>query len=405
MIDFMNSREGGKKIKKSWIQKIIRLIFFIGLVFILSGISLIIFDRYLFPYLATVKWAGKYKFFRKATEDVIVVNKTEEVTVFEDQMISRYSNKSVSSVVEILSFKGESKNLEKMRDMSLVKYGSGLVITADGLILTHKDAILGEQSKYRIFIQKDKFFDARLVVVDSFTDLVLLKIDGAPDLPVASFIAPEDMKVGAKAVVIGRSGNNFQIIYKSGLVSQYDSNFSLTGALPFSEKLQGVYIADFNMNREEDKKAVGGAVTDYNGNVIGILGVRKIADQKKYFIIPSDCVQELINQYLSIGSVKRGALGVYYISLSSESAALFDGSDRGALIYSLSGQQGLAVIAGSAAEKAGIKIMDVIISVNEEEVNLENNLARLISKYKPGETISLKIIRDGKEIEMKAVLE
>lgn len=401
----MDNKVGKKRIRKNWVRKIVRLVFFVVLVFILSGASLIVVDRYLFPYLATVKWAGKYEFFKRATEDVVVVNKTEQVTVSEDQTISSYSNESASSVVEILSLKGESKNPGKMKDASFVKYGSGLVITADGLVLTYKDAVLDGQAKYRVFVQKDKSFDARLVAVDSFTNLVLLKIDGIENLPVSSFIAPEDMKTGMKAVAIGRSGNNFQLIYKSGLVSQYDSDFSLAGALPLSEKLQGVYVADFDMSEEGDERVVGGAVANYGGNVIGILGARKISDQKQYFIIPSDCIQELVNQYISTGSVRRGSFGTYYVSLSSESAALFGSLDRGAFVYSPSGQQGLAVMAGSAAEKAGVKIQDVIMAVNGEEVNSQNNLARLVSKYKPGEEVSLKIIRDGKEMEMKVVLQ
>ncbi|HBB36443.1 MAG: 2-alkenal reductase, 2-alkenal reductase [Candidatus Moranbacteria bacterium GW2011_GWC1_45_18] len=401
----MESKGEKNRIKKNWVRKIVRIVFFVMTIFILSGASLIIIDRYLFPYLATVKWIGKYDFFKKATENVVIVNKTEQVTVSEDQTISRYSNESASSVVEILSLRGESKNPGKTKDTSLAKYGSGLVITADGLILTYKDAVFENQAKYRVFVQTNKSFDARLVAVDNFTNLALLKIDGVENLPVASFIASEDIKTGMKAVAIGRSGNNFQLIYKSGLVSQYDSDFSLAGALPLSEKLQGVYVADFEMNEEGDERVVGGAVANYGGNVIGIMGVRNVSDRKQYFIIPSDCILELVNQYISIGSVKRGSLGAYYLPLSSESAALFGNLDRGAFVYSPSGQQGLAVIAGSSAEKAGLKIFDVIVSVNGEEVNSENNLARLVSKYKPGEEIKLKIIRDSKEVIIPVVLE
>lgn len=391
--------------RRNWVRRFARLIFFVMLVFFLSGASLVVIDRYLFPYLATVKWIGKYKFFKKATEDVVVVNKTEQITVSEDQTISRYSNKAASSVVEIISYKKDSKGLARLGNSNQVKYGSGLIVTADGLILTHKEAIFSEQADYRVFVAKDRQFEARLAAIDSFTNLAFLKIDGAPDLPVASFIAPEDMKVGAKAIAIGRNGSDFQAIFKSGLVSQYQSSFSLAGALSLSEKMQGVYIADFDMNEEGDEKTIGGAVADYNGNVIGILGVRKIADQKQYFIVPVNSVQELVNQYISTGAVKRGALGIYYLSLSAESASLSGGLDRGALVYSPSGQQGLAVLSGSAAEKAGIRIMNVILSVNGEEVNAENNLAYLVSKYKPGEEIELKIVRDGKEMDIRVVLE
>ena len=137
----MESKGEKNRIKKNWVRKIVRIVFFVMTIFILSGASLIIIDRYLFPYLATVKWIGKYDFFKKATENVVIVNKTEQVTVSEDQTISRYSNESASSVVEILSLRGESKNPGKTKDTSLAKYGSGLVITADGLILTYKDAV------------------------------------------------------------------------------------------------------------------------------------------------------------------------------------------------------------------------------------------------------------------------
>ena len=403
VLSLMKNKADERKIRRSWARRIIKIFFFAFFIFVVSGISLIIIDHYLFPYLASSKWLGKYEFFKKATENVVVVNKTEQVAVSEDQTISSYSNKSASSVAEILSFQ-EEKSSGKQKEAE-VKSGSGLIITADGLILTYKDALLEGQAKYRIFTQKDSFFEARLVMIDNFTNLALLKIDGVENLPVASFIAPEDMKTGMKAVAIGRSGRNFQPIYKFGIVSQYDTDFSLAGALPFSEKLQGVYLSDFNMNEEGDDRFIGGGVTSYSGDVIGILGRQKISDQRQYFIIPPDIIQEFVNQYLSSGSVKRGSLGVYYQSLSSESAAPFGRGDRGALIYSPSGQQGLAVLAGSAAEKAGLKINDIVLSVNGEEISPEKNLARLVSQCKPGEEISLKIVREGKEMEVKAVLQ
>jgi S1-C subfamily serine protease len=64
----------------------------------------------------------------------------------------------------------------------------------------------------------------------------------------------------------------------------------------------------------------------------------------------------------------------------------------------------LAVLAGSSADQAGIKVGDIILSVNGDEVNPDQNLAQLISEYKPGDMVSLKIVRDGKEIEVKVSL-
>jgi len=110
--------------------------------------------------------------------------------------------------------------------------------------------------------------------------------------------------------------------------------------------------------------------------------------------------------FLERGRLERGALGVYYVSLSRESAFARENKfDRGALVYSPSLQQGLAVISGSAGEKAGLKILDVILSVNGEEINPSQNLAYLISKYKPGDKIELRVIRDSKEMVFPVILE
>jgi len=99
-------------------------------------------------------------------------------------------------------------------------------------------------------------------------------------------------------------------------------------------------------------------------------------------------------------------LGVYYAPLSKETAYLAGNDfDRGALVFSPSGQQGLAVLSGSPADKAGIKIGDIVLSVNNQEVNPDQNLAFLISQYKPGDTASLKINRGGKDMEIKVVLQ
>jgi S1-C subfamily serine protease len=150
----------------------------------------------------------------------------------------------------------------------------------------------------------------------------------------------------------------------------------------------------------------GAAAVDYNGNIVGILGEKKEDSMSKAFVITANHLRYVVDQYLGKGKIERATLGVYYLSLSRETAYLAEnGFDRGALIYSPSAQQGLAVLSGSAAEKAGLKIMDIVLAVGGEEVNPDQNLAFLISKYKPGDTVSLKISRDGKEMEVKVVLQ
>lgn len=404
MSEYSNDNNSGKKAKKG--LKLVRFVFFVIFIFIVSGISLIIIDRYIFPYLATVKWIGEYKFFQKATENVVMVNKTEQVTVSEEQTISRYTNKSAASVVEIISQKKDAKNFSKAAlDESSYKIGSGLIVTADGLVITYKEAIIGDQAKYRVVTDSGSDYEGRLVAFDPFTNLAFIKLDGVENLSAASFIAPEDIKVGAKIIVVGKGGNNSQDVFKSGLISLLAQDYSVGGPIPSSEKLQGVFFSDIYLQEGGEKDLIGGIATDFNGDVIGILGAEKISDGKQYFIIPVNHIKYLVDKFIEQGSVARGKLGLYYLSLTKEMAYLGAGNDHGALVYSPSFQQGLAVISGSAAEKAGIKIMDVIMNVNGDEVNSGQNLALLVSKYKPGDEVNLKVLREGKEMEVKAVLQ
>jgi serine protease Do len=405
----MTERDGSEKKKKSRKSlKAIRFVFFVVLVFILSGASLVIINQYVVPYLATVKSLNKYKFFQRATDNVVVVNKTEQVTVSEDQSISHYSDKSMSSIVEIVSRRKTSVggDVTKISGKDQVKIGSGLVVTADGLIITYRDAIFEGQSQYQIIISEKETYEGRLVFADSFTNLAFIKVDGAENLPTASFISPEDIKPGSKIVVIGKNGDNAQIVYKSGLISQLAGDFSIGGPLASSEKLQGVFFADISFDNAGDENIGGATITDYNGDIVGILGYKKTDQTLQHFIITANHIDYLINQYLANGAVKRGSLGIYYLNLSKENAYLADGKhNQGALVFSPSGQQGLAVISGSAAEKAGIRVFDIILSVNDEEISSGQNLAFLISKYKPGDKINIKFVRNGQEMSVDATLE
>jgi serine protease Do len=397
----------GKKHNSRKSLRIIRFIFFVVLVFILSGASLVIINQYLIPRLSTAKWLNKYKFLQKATENVVVVNKTEQVTVSEEQNISRYSNKSATSVVEIISQKSANLASSKKSNQSAqTKFGSGLIATADGLVITYQEAVLSDSAKYQIITSDGTSYEGRLIFSDPFTNLVFLKIDGAENLSVASFIAPEDIKIGAKIITIGRSESNASVIYKSGLISQLAEGYSLAGPLATSEKLQGVFFTDMAFDNLGDENFVGSTVADYNGDIVGILGSQKIDQTRQYFIIPVNHIEHLIEEYLTNGAAKRGSLGVYYLNIDKENSIFTENKyDRGALVYSPSLQQGLAVISGSSADKVGLKISDVILSVNGEEINPGQNLAFLISKYKPGDSVDLKIVRDEKEMTVQAVLQ
>ncbi|MCX6766314.1 MAG: S1C family serine protease [Candidatus Moranbacteria bacterium] len=383
--------------------KLAKFVFFVVLIFVVSGISSIFSDKYIFPWLAAQEWFRKQAFLNKMMDNVTVINKTEQVTVSENQDISGYTQKSASSVVEIVVRQKGDKNVVSTSGQS----ASGVVVTSDGLVASYDNKFFGgKDAEYEAYFPDGKSYGAQVAAADSFSNIVLLKLTNAENLPVAEFIAPEDIKTGIKAAVVGRSGFNAEISLLLGITSEWAKSYSLSGPLASSEKLQGVLFADFAGAVSADSKALsGGAVVDQNGNMLGILGESKDDSGVKMFVVPVNHLQYVIDQYLGKGKIERATLGVYYVALSEENAYLARNNfDHGGLIYSPSGQQGLAVLAGSPADQAGIKVGDIILSVNGDEVNPDQNLAYLISGYKPGDTVSLKINRDGKEIEVQAAL-
>lgn len=389
--------------EKSKKSKATRLVFFVVLVFVISGISSVISDKFIFPWLATRDRFENRAFFKQAMDNVTVINKTEQVTVSENRDISGYIQKSASSVVEIVSKQKGSKNSVFADSQSV----SGIIVASDGLVASYGDKFFsGKDTEYEVFSQDGKSYGAKIAATDPFSNIVLLKLGGAENLPVAQFIAPEDIKTGMKMAVVGRSGFNAEISLRLGITSELAKLYSVSGPLASSEKLQGVLFADFSgLENAVDQFLTGGAAVDQNGNMVGILGEKKENAGEKFFVVPVNHLQHVIDEFLGKGKIDRASLGVYYTALSKETA-YFAGNnfDRGALVFSPSGQQGLAVIAGGAADKAGIKMGDIILSANGEEVNPDQNLAYLISKYHPEDTVNLKINRDGKEMEVKVVL-
>ena len=141
---------------------------------------------------------------------------------------------------------------------------------------------------------------------------------------------------------------------------------------------------------------MGGPVVQYNGEMLGIVGSLSIDNVTQTFILPSNAVRRSLEFVLSESGSKRPVFGAYYIPLT-QAYALQYGLNRteGALIYSPSGRTGLALISGKAAERSGLQANDVIISVNAEAVTLANPLSVLLSKFKPGDTVTLSVERAG----------
>lgn len=373
------------------IKKISKKAILIVFVVILGGLGGVLADRYAFPYLSTVSWFSKIDFLKKSIENVTVINRTEQVFVKEETSLSKITNQISSSVVNIIS----------IPERTMPQNGTGLIVTSDGLIMTYATAIIAENAKYKTLTFDGNSYDASLVGVDAYSNLAFLKIN-ASNLPAVAFGDSDNAQPGEKIVAIGNSLGSYNNIFSSGLLESFNPSFNLAGkTVSSSEKMEGVFETDLS----SENNFIGGPVVDYSGAVIGIVGAIQKDNEKAYFAIPSNKAQNVINRAIKNELGQNPYLGIYYVPILKTFALANNlGADKGALIYSPSGQQGLSIIAGSPAQKAGLQIKDTILAIENQQIDEKNALSDLLYHFKKGDLIELTIMRNGQEQKVKVRL-
>ena len=375
------------------------------LIILIGGLSGIVADRYFFPYLSTSSFFSKYKLLKKAGENVTVINKTEQIYVKEESSIDKLTNQVVPSVVNILSY--SDKNAQNSPEYI---NGTGEIMTSDGLIMTYATAIIPDYfskqnisidqlgRSFKVITNDGNTYDAKLLALDSWSNLAFLKID-ASNLPVISLSDSDEYSPGEKIIAIYNNDSEYQNKFAAGLLNSFSPTYNISGeALSKAEKLEGVFLTDFN----KEILSPGGLIMDYSGQVIGITGSTIKNGVVDYFQIPSNKIKTVLEKVIANNLDSNISLGAYYLPITKTISLVNNlSSGKGDLIYSASGQQGLAVIAYSNADKAGLKVNDIITKVDDEEVSLENSLSNILHKYKKGDKAEFTVSRNGKEMKIE----
>ncbi|MEX9789143.1 Do family serine endopeptidase [Providencia rettgeri] len=271
--------------------------------------------------------------------------------------------------------------------------GSGVIIDAQqGYILTNNHVIDGAD-KIQIQLNDGREIAVNLIGKDPQTDIALLKISNAKDiknLTAVSIADSDKLRVGDFAVAVGNPFGLGQTA-TSGIISALGrSGLNLEG-------LENFIQTDASINRGNS----GGALVNLNGELIGIntailapgggnIGIG--------FAIPSNMAKNLSEQLIKHGEVKRGILGIKGTEMNSDIAKAFNiDAQRGAFVSE--------VLPKSSAAKAGIKSGDVLVSVDGKRINSFAELRAKIGTSQIGKEITIGLIRSGKPMEVKVVLE
>lgn len=333
------------------------------------------------------------------------------------QSITAQNNKSVQSVVEeesvtinvvekvspsVVSIAVENRLLFDPvfglggRQEEESGIGTGFVVSSDGLILTNNHVVDSSRDEKFIAIIKDrdgveKKYEISEINKDPFSDLALVRVD-AKDLVPVELGDSSNLKVGQKVIAIGNALGEFQNTVTTGVVSALGRAINpvdpLTGV---AERLDDLIQTDAAINPGNS----GGPLVNSSGQVIGV-NTAVASAQNIGFAIKINVAKQLIEDFNAAGGkISRPLLGVRYTYITRD-LALLNEVVEGAYVRE--------VVSGSGAAEGGIKVGDIITTLDGQKLTDEDSVAKIIRGKKVGDSIKVRVFRDGQTLDLTVTL-
>jgi serine protease Do len=276
------------------------------------------------------------------------------------------------------------------RSEPVIGFGSGVIISPDGFIVTNNHVIKGAEN-ISVTLNDNREFDAQLVATDPSTDIALLKID-AKNLSFIPFGNSDEIKLGEWVLAVGNPYNLTSTV-TAGIISAKARNL---GILSGDYKIESFLQTDAALNPGNS----GGALVNIKGELIGITTAIMSPTggfSGNSFAVPSSIVKKVIEDLKSYGKVQRAILGITPIDVNAEVAKQ----------HNLSITEGVYVSDlrnSGAAKDAGIKEGDVIIKLGTFPTENTSRLQEELSKFSPKDKVAVTVLRDNKELTYNVVL-
>ena len=309
--------------------------------------------------------------------------------------VQEVTNKTKDSVVEI---KTESVSADAWMQQYVTEgAGSGVVMTADGYIMTNNHVIDGA-SKITVTTSEDKEYEAKLVGTDSITDIAVLKIS-AKNLTPATYGNSDQLAVGDMAVAIGNPLGELGGTVSAGIISALDRELAIDG------KTMTLLQTDASINPGNS----GGGLFNGDGQLIGIVVAKSSGSNVEGlgFAIPINKAADVAQQLMDKGYVSdQPSTGMSYAESSQgNGAAQFFGNSQDSQSQSSSAAVYIQEITGTNAKKAGFQSGDLVYAVDGTRITSFNTLSSIVTSHKVGDKLTYTIVRGNQTKEIKLTLE
>ncbi len=331
----------------------------------------------------------------KAVNNEIPVTKASYLPPL-DVDFTKAAEKSVNAVVHIKTVMGVKTQtyddfFGPFRDYfygypkqsAIIAFGSGVVISPDGYIVTNNHVVEGADEITVTFNDKREM-KAKIIGTAPSTDLALIKVD-ATDLPYLTYGNSDDLKVGEWVLAVGNPFNLTSTV-TAGIVSAKARNINILGD---RSSIESFIQTDAAVNRGNS----GGALVNTKGELVGInaaIASHTGVYEGYSFAIPVNIVRKVVDDLMKYGEIQRAYLGVQIRDIDASFAR-----ENG--LPEVGGVYIAHVIDGGGADEAGIKEGDVITAINDTPINTISELTGTIGQYSPGDVVKVTVHRDGKE--------
>lgn len=280
-------------------------------------------------------------------------------------------------------FFDEFFGLRQQQPQIATGFGSGVILSEDGYIVTNNHVIANSQ-RIKVILNNKREYDATLVGSDPSTDLALLKID-AEDLPYLTYGDSDALKLGEWVLAVGNPFNLNSTV-TAGIVSARARNLRINED---EYSIEAFIQTDAAVNPGNS----GGALVNQQGNLVGIntaIASRTGSFAGYSFAVPVSIVKKVVEDIREFGTVQRALLGVNIGDITAQLAKENN-------LESLEGVYVAGVSPNGAAREAGIRVGDIVLSVAGEPVNSSSQLQEKVSRFRPGDNVEILVKRKGEQ--------
>jgi 2-alkenal reductase len=315
----------------------------------------------------------------------------QPVTIDESSAVIDAAERVGPAVVKIMT---QGEGTGPIAQIPSSGVGSGFIYDADGWILTNRH-VVADADTLTVELRDGRQFEGTVYGVDTLTDLAVIKIDQT-GLPVAPLGKSDGLKIGQLVVAIGSPLGTYSFSVTSGIVSGTGRDIAVDNGTRISNLIQ----TDAAINPGNS----GGPLADASGSVVGINTAVATDSSGIGFAIPIDIAKPIMAQAVAGEALSRPWIGIRFRSITLQvKKELNLAVDAGALVTNTGGN-GPAVVDNSPAAAAGLLDGDIIVSISGIRIDREHPLDAILTQFKPNDTVTLVVLRDGEQVTLDVTL-